>query len=137
MSSHLVVVESPTKAKTIKKFLGKDFEVQASMGHIRDLPSSGLSVDVDNGFEAQYEIPEGKEATVKSLQKALNAADDLWIATDEDREGEAIGWHLTQALKLKKGQTIRRIVFHEITKSAIEEAVANPREIDEKLVEAQ
>lgn len=137
MPSHLVVVESPTKAKTIKKFLGKEYEVQASMGHIRDLPSSGLAVDVDGKFEAEYEIPEEKKAVVKSLQKALNEADDLWIATDEDREGEAIGWHLTQALKVKKGQSIKRIVFHEITKTAIDAAVANPREIDGNLVEAQ
>ncbi|MBM3230885.1 type I DNA topoisomerase [Candidatus Peregrinibacteria bacterium] len=137
MPTHLVVVESPTKAKTIKKFLGKDFEVQASMGHIRDLPSSGLAVDIESGFEAEYEVPEEKQATVKGLQKLLKDADDLWIATDEDREGEAIGWHLTKALKLKKGQTIKRIIFHEITKAAIDEAVKNPRDIDENLVEAQ
>lgn len=137
MSKHLVIVESPTKAKTIKKFLGKDYDVQASMGHVRDLPSSGLAVDVDDGFEAEYEIPEEKKATVKALQKSLDTAEDLWIATDEDREGEAIGWHLTKALKRKNKQPIKRIVFHEITKGAIEEAVANPRDIDENLVEAQ
>lgn len=135
--SHLVIVESPTKAKTIKKFLGKDYAVHASMGHVRDLPSSGLAVDVDNNFEPEYEISEDKKSVISTLQKELKTADSLWIATDEDREGEAIGWHLIQALKVKKEQPIHRIVFHEITKTAIEEAVANPREINEKLVEAQ
>ena len=135
--SQLVIVESPTKAKTIKKFLGKDYNVQASMGHIRDLPSSGLAVDVDGDFEPEYEIPDEKKGTVTALRKAMKEADGLWIATDEDREGEAIGWHLIQALKPKKEQKVQRIVFHEITKGAIDEAVANPREIDKKLVEAQ
>lgn len=135
--SHLVIVESPTKAKTIKKFLGKEYNVQASMGHIRDLPSSGLAVDTDGNFEPEYVVPDDKKSVVSSLQKALKEADSLWIATDEDREGEAIGWHLVQALKLKKDQDVRRIVFHEITKTAIDEAVANPREINTALVEAQ
>lgn len=134
--SHLVIVESPTKAKTIKRFLGKDFNVQASMGHVRDLPSKNLAVDVEGGFQAEYEIPEDKKSVIKNLQKTLNTSDELWIATDEDREGEAIGWHLLQALKLKD-QKVFRIVFHEITKSAIEEAAAHPRDIDEQLVEAQ
>lgn len=135
--SHLVIVESPTKAKTIKKFLGKEYSVHASMGHVRDLPSSGLAVDTDNNFEPEYEVPDGKKSVISGLQKELKNAEDIWIATDEDREGEAIGWHLIQALKIKKDQPIHRIVFHEITQSAIEEAVANPREIDDKLVEAQ
>lgn len=137
MSSHLVIVESPTKAKTIKKFLGKDYNVQASMGHVRDLPSSGLAVDVDSNFEADYEVPDDKKKVISGLQKALKEADHLWIATDEDREGEAIGWHLLQALKIKKEHKVNRIVFHEITKSAIDEAVKNPRDINEQLVEAQ
>ncbi len=135
--SHLVIVESPTKAKTIKKFLGKNFSVHASMGHVRDLPSSGLAVDVDNDFEPEYEIPEGKKSVITALRKEIKLAEDLWIATDEDREGEAIGWHLVQALKTKKTQKVHRIVFHEITKSAIDEAVAHPRDINLKLVEAQ
>ena len=135
--SHLVVVESPAKAKTIKKFLGKDYNVQASMGHIRDLPSSGLAVDTDGDYEAEYEIPDDKKSVVSNLKKALKESDDLWIATDEDREGEAKGWHLTKALKPKKEQKIKRIVFHEITETAIKEAIKNPREIDEKLVDAQ
>ncbi|MBU2259100.1 type I DNA topoisomerase [Patescibacteria group bacterium] len=137
MSIHLVIVESPTKAKTIKRFLGKDFSVHASMGHVRDLPSSKLSVDTENNFEAQYEVPKEKAAVIKKLQKELDSSDSLWIATDEDREGEAIGWHLTEALRRKKDQDIKRIVFHEITKEAIEEAAAHPRDIDLKLVEAQ
>ena len=135
--SHLVIVESPAKAKTIKKFLGKDYNVQASMGHVRDLPSSGLAVDVDGDFEPEYEVPDEKKAVISGLQKALKEADELWIATDEDREGEAIGWHLTKALKLKKDQKVHRIAFHEITKAAIDEAVANPGEINTQLVEAQ
>jgi len=137
MSNHLVIVESPTKAKTIKRFLGKDFSVHASMGHVRDLPSSKLSVDTENDFEASYEVPKEKAAVIKKLQKELDASDSLWIATDEDREGEAIGWHLTEALKRNKDQDIKRIVFHEITKEAIDEAAAHPRDIDLKLVEAQ
>jgi DNA topoisomerase I len=137
MPTHLVIVESPAKAKTIKRFLGKDYIVEASMGHIRDLPGSGLGVDVENDFEPTYEISEGKENVVKKLRAALKEADDLWIATDEDREGEAIGWHLTQALKIKDPSSINRIVFHEITDEAIKEAVANPRRLDMRLVDAQ
>lgn len=136
MSSHLVIVESPTKAKTIKRFLGKDFDVEASMGHVRDLPEGTLGVDTDD-FSAKYVVPKEKAAVVKKLQKALDGATTLWIATDEDREGEAIGWHLTEILKRKKKQPVKRIVFHEITKEAIDAAVAHPRVIDEKLVDAQ
>ena len=136
MSKHLVIVESPTKAKTIKRFLGKDYDVQASMGHVRDLPSSKLSVDTDS-YEAVYEVSDDKKKVIKSLQESLNSAEDLWIATDEDREGEAIGWHLTEVLKRKNDQPIKRIVFHEITQEAIDHAIEEPREIDERLVEAQ
>src|SRR5205814_10497413 len=96
MSTHLVIVESPAKAKTIKRFLGKDYTVEASMGHVRDLPSSTLAVDTEHGFTVKYEVPKEKAATVKKLKDALKESDELWIATDEDREGEAIGWHLTQ-----------------------------------------
>ena len=137
MMRHLVIVESPAKAKTIKKFLGKDYIVEASMGHIRDLPKSGLGIDVTNNFEPTYEVSEGKESVVKKLQAALKNSNDLWIATDEDREGEAIGWHLTQALKVKNVGNVKRIVFHEITETAIQEAIAHPRKIDQKLVDAQ
>lgn len=134
---HLVVVESPTKAKTIKRFLGKDFTVEASMGHIRDLPQSTLGVDVGHRFEPSYVIVEDKKTVVRNLKKALKGADDLWIATDEDREGEAIGWHLTQALGVDDPLQVKRIVFHEITETAIREAVEHPRHIDMRLVDAQ
>ncbi|MEI8230848.1 MAG: type I DNA topoisomerase [Candidatus Peregrinibacteria bacterium] len=136
MPKHLVIVESPTKAKTIKRFLGKDYDVEASMGHIRDLPSATLAVDTKT-FEASYEVSDDKKPVVKRLQKALDEAEELWIATDEDREGEAIGWHLLETLKRKKKQDVHRIVFHEITKDAIDEAVAHPRMIDQRLVDAQ
>jgi DNA topoisomerase-1 len=136
MPSNLVIVESPAKAKTIKRFLGKDFAVEASMGHVRDLPGSSLGVDVENGFEPTYEVPEEKKAAVKKLKDALKGGGELWIATDEDREGEAIGWHLTQVLK-RDPASVKRIVFHEITETAIKEAAANPRTLDMRLVDAQ
>jgi len=137
MPSHLVIVESPAKAKTIKRFLGKDYTVQASMGHVRDLPKSTLAVDTESNFEPTYEVPKDKKTVVKNLKAALKDADDLWIATDEDREGEAIGWHLVEVLKPKSSQKIKRIVFHEITNEAIQEAVKNSREINMRLVDAQ
>src|SRR3989344_1113045 len=127
MPSNLVIVESPAKAKTIKKFLGKDFAVEASMGHVRDLQEKKLSVDVKNNYEPTYVVPDEKKTVIKNLQKILKGAKQLWIATDEDREGEAIGWHLLHALKVpeKEHRNVRRIVFHEITKEEIEEAVEN------------
>jgi DNA topoisomerase-1 len=134
---HLVIVESPTKAKTIKRFLGKDYDVESSMGHIRDLPTSEIGIDTEHDFEPTYIVPKEKATVVKKLKAALKEADNLWIATDEDREGEAIGWHLLAALGIKKPETTKRIVFHEITEEAIREAVANPRTIDMKLVHAQ
>ncbi|OGJ57720.1 DNA topoisomerase I [Candidatus Peribacteria bacterium RIFCSPHIGHO2_01_FULL_55_13] len=137
MPQRLVIVESPTKARTIKRFLGKDFAVEASMGHVRDLPESKLGVDPEDNFAPQYEVPEGKKGVIKKLQDLLNKSDELWIATDEDREGEAIGWHLVETLKRKNNQPIRRIVFHEITEEAIKAAAEHPREIDLKLVDAQ
>jgi DNA topoisomerase-1 len=136
MPSHLVIVESPAKAKTIKRFLGKDYDVEASMGHVRDLPSNTIAVDTEDTFEPEYVVPDEKKSVVKKLKEALKKSTDLWIATDEDREGEAIGWHLTQVLK-RDPATVKRIVFHEITESAIKEAVANPRTLDMKLVDAQ
>ena len=134
--SNLVIVESPAKAKTIKRFLGKDFTVEASMGHIRDLPSSTIAVDVEHDFAPEYEVPEEKKTVVTRLRKAAKESDTLWIATDEDREGEAIGWHLCQILKADP-KTVKRIVFHEITEPAIREAIASPRTIDMRLVDAQ
>ncbi len=137
MPTHLVIVESPTKAKTIKRFLGKDYIVESSMGHIRDLPTSEIGIDTEHDFEPTYVIPKEKATTVKNLKEALKKADDILIATDEDREGEAIGWHLLEALKVKNPEKVKRIVFHEITESAIKEAVNSPRVLDYKLVHAQ
>ncbi|MGH7196295.1 MAG: type I DNA topoisomerase [Candidatus Saccharimonadales bacterium] len=136
MSKNLVIVESPAKAKTIAKYLGKDFVVKSSFGHIRDLPKKGMSVDIANNFEPKYEVSPDKKKTVAELRAAAKTADIIWLASDEDREGEAIAWHLSEALKLKPENT-KRIVFHEITKPAIEAAVKNPRSIDLKLVDAQ
>lgn len=137
MSKHLVIVESPTKAKTIKRFLGKDYAVESSMGHIRDLPTSELGIDTEHDFKPTYIIPKEKATTVKNLKAALKETGDLWIATDEDREGEAIGWHLLAALNVKHPEKVKRIVFHEITEEAIREAIAHPRTVDMKLVHAQ
>lgn len=133
----LVIVESPTKAKTISKFLGKEYDVQSSFGHVRDLPKSKIGVDTEHNFEPQYIIPVKAKKTIKELKAHLKKADEVVLATDEDREGEAIAWHLIQALDLTEGKNIKRIVFHEITKSAIEEALTHSRELDINLVDAQ
>ena len=133
----LVIVESPTKAKTISKFLGSDYKIESSFGHIRDLPKSTLGVDIEKNFEPEYVIPKDSKKKVAELTKLAKTAEEIILATDEDREGEAIAWHLIKALKLKDPKKIKRIVFHEITKSAIEEAIKNPREIYEHLVNAQ
>lgn len=132
----LVIVESPTKAKTIAKFLGKGFNVESSFGHIRDLPKSKLGIDVEHDFAPQYIIPTKAKKTVTKLKKLADKATEVILASDEDREGEAIAWHLAEALKLPTDKT-QRIVFHEITKEAIEEALAHPRTINNKLVDAQ
>ncbi len=136
MSKNLVIVESPAKGKTIEKYLGKDYTVKSSFGHIRDLPKKGLNIDIENGFEPNYEVPSDKSKTISELRKAAKSADTVWLASDEDREGEAIAWHLCQALKLDEKKA-KRIVFHEITKQAIEHAVANPRTVNMALVNAQ
>ena len=133
---NLVIVESPAKAGTIQKYLGSDYIVKSSFGHIRDLQDNELSIDVDNGFAPQYVIPSDKKKVVAELKKAAKEASMVWLASDEDREGEAISWHLFETLGLKQENT-RRIVFHEITKPAILNAIANPREIDMSLVNAQ
>ncbi len=135
MTKNLVIVESPAKAKTIEKFLSKDYVVRSSFGHIRDLPKKGLNIDVEHNFEPKYEISADKKKVVSDLKKAA-AGNEVWLASDEDREGEAIAWHLTQALKLDP-LTTKRIVFHEITKPAIEAAIANPRTVNRQLVDAQ
>lgn len=136
MSKNLVIVESPAKAKTIEKFLGKDYQVKSSFGHVRDLPKKDLSIDVENNFAPTYEISSDKKKIIKELADLSKNAELVWLASDEDREGEAIAWHLAETLKLKEDKT-RRIVFHEITKPAIEHAIENPRSIDQNLVNAQ
>jgi DNA topoisomerase-1 len=140
MAKNLVIVESPAKAKTIEQYLGKDFKVLSSIGHIRGIAKKTKdgkeAIDIKNGFKATYEIDPEKKKTVAELKKAVKAADTIWLATDEDREGEAIAWHLCEVLDLNPKIT-NRIVFHEITKDAIEEAIKKPRQVDMKLVEAQ
>ena len=133
---NLVIVESPAKAKTIEKFLGKDYTVKSSYGHIRDLAKKEMSIDVDDNYEPQYQISDDKKSLVSELKKAVKEADKVWLASDEDREGEAIAWHLQETLKLDP-KTTQRIVFNEITKTAILHAIENPRQIDMNLVDAQ
>lgn len=136
MAKNLVIVESPAKAKTIEKYLGKDFIVKSSVGHIRDLAKKGLGVDTDNNFEPNYEVSPDKKAIVKELKILAKKAEVVWLATDEDREGEAISWHLLEALELDEKKT-RRVVYNEITEEAIIKAINNPRELDINLVNAQ
>ena len=136
MSKNLVIVESPAKAKTIENYLGKDFIVKSSFGHVRDLAKKGLSVDIENGFEPVYEVSADKKQIVSELKKLAKAAEVVWLATDEDREGEAISWHLKETLNLEKKDT-RRITFNEITKSAILKAINEYRTVNQKLVDAQ
>ncbi|MDD3321641.1 MAG: type I DNA topoisomerase [Paludibacter sp.] len=136
MPKNLVIVESPAKAKTIEKFLGKEYQVMSSFGHIRDLAEKGIGIDFENNYQPQYVVSTDKKKTVTELKKATKGAEIVWLASDEDREGEAIAWHLYEELKLKKENT-RRIVFHEITKEAILHAIENPRDIDINLVDAQ
>ena len=133
---NLVIVESPGKVKTIQQYLGKDYLVKASIGHIRDLEEHKLSVDVAHGFKPEYVVPSDKKKVVAELKKLAAEADTVWLASDEDREGEAISWHLRETLDLPREKT-RRIVFHEITKQAILEAIEKPRDIDMNLVDAQ
>src|SRR3990167_4817447 len=132
---NLIIVESPTKSKTLAKFLDRSFSIRASVGHIRDLPKSDKdAIDIKGGFIPHYEINEDKKAIIDDLRKASEKADEIYLATDPDREGEAIAWHIAQVLNLRNS---KRIVFHEITKDAIQEALKHPRKIDEKLVKAQ
>lgn len=134
--SNLVIVESPAKAKTIKKYLGKDFDVVASMGHVRDLPKSKLGVDVEHDFAPQYVDIKGKEDLIKELKKKAKKSSTIYLATDPDREGEAISWHLAQMLGMNMNQQ-NRVTFNEITKTGVKNGMANPRTIDLKLVDAQ
>src|SRR5690606_20886449 len=136
MAKNLLIVESPAKAKTIEGYLGKDFMVKSSYGHIRDLVKTDDAIEVDNNFKQKYEVPAEKKAVVSELKKLAKSADTVWLASDEDREGEAISWHLFETLGLKEENT-KRIVFHEITKPAILKAIESPRKIDVNLVHAQ
>ncbi|MFZ1798558.1 MAG: DNA topoisomerase, partial [Chitinophagaceae bacterium] len=136
MAKNLLIVESPAKAKTIEKILGSDFEVKSCFGHIRDLEKGDMGIDVDNKFQPRYIVPDDKKKVVTELKKIAKKTSEIWLATDEDREGEAISWHLCEVLGLDP-KTTKRIVFHEITKPAIQKAVANPRTLDMHLVDAQ
>ena len=136
MAKKLLIVESPAKAKTINKYLGNDFIVKSSYGHIRDLDKGNKGIDKENGFEPKYVISPEKKKVVKELKDTLKSVSEVWLATDEDREGEAISWHLCQVLGLDE-DTTKRIVFREITKSAIQKAIEKPRVVDKYLVDAQ
>ena len=136
MAKNLVIVESPAKAKTIEKILGADFTVESSYGHIADLPESELGVDVDDDFRVKYVVSERSLPQVKKLKSLAQKAETVWLASDEDREGEAISWHLMETLELAETKT-KRIVFNSITKSAIERAINHPRKVDLNLVDAQ
>lgn len=136
MPKNLVIVESPAKAKTIEGYLGKDFKVTSSYGHVRDLPKGENAIDIKNKFQPTYEVTSDKKEVIKELKKLVKGADTVYLASDDDREGEAISWHLKEVLKLKDENT-KRIVFREITKSAITKALESPRSIDYDLVNAQ
>jgi len=138
MASKLVIVESPAKARTLNKILGRSYNVKASLGHVRDLPRASLGVDIDKGFIPQYVIPTKKKKIVGEIKKAASKAGFIYLATDPDREGEAISWHLVQAAKLDKDdRPVQRVVFQEITKDAVQNAFQSPRSIDMNLVNAQ
>ncbi|HEY8312356.1 MAG TPA: toprim domain-containing protein, partial [Gemmatimonadaceae bacterium] len=133
----LVIVESPAKAKTIGKYLGRGYKVRATIGHVRDLPEKKMGIDVDNGFEPEYVTIPGKEKTLAELKSAAKDSTQIYLATDPDREGEAIAWHVASQIKRKGGAPVRRVLFHEITRDAVRAAIANAGQINEKLVEAQ
>jgi DNA topoisomerase-1 len=136
-STSLVIVESPAKAKTIGKYLGRAYRVRATIGHVRDLPEKKMGIDIENGFEPEYVTIPGKEKTVADLKSAARDSREIFLATDPDREGEAIAWHVAQQIKSKNGAPVRRVLFHEITKDAVQLAIANAGQIDERKVEAQ
>jgi DNA topoisomerase-1 len=136
MGKNLVIVESPAKAKTIEGYLGKDYKVVSSYGHVRDLPKDDMAIDIENGFTPTYEISKDKKEIIKNLKKDVKDSDIIFLASDDDREGEAISWHLKETLKLEDEKT-RRIVFREITKNAILNAIKSPRGLDLDLVNAQ
>jgi len=136
-STSLVIVESPAKAKTIGKYLGRGYRVKATIGHLRDLPEKKLGIDIDAGFEPEYVTISGKEKTLADLKSAAHDSKEVFLATDPDREGEAIAWHVAGQIKRRGGAPVRRVLFHEITKDAVQRAIANAGQIDERKVEAQ
>jgi DNA topoisomerase-1 len=136
-STSLVIVESPAKAKTIGKYLGRGYRVKATIGHLRDLPEKKLGIDIDKGFEPEYVTIAGKEKTLAELKTAAHDSKEIFLATDPDREGEAIAWHVADQIKRRGGAPVRRVLFHEITKDAVQRALAAAGQIDEKKVEAQ
>src|SRR5881227_1296995 len=136
-STSLVIVESPAKAKTIGKYLGRAYRVRATVGHVRDLPEKKMGIDIDNGFQPEYVTIPGKEKTVAELKSAARDSREIFLATDPDREGEAIAWHVEQQIKSKNGAPVRRVLFHEITRDAVQAAIANAGQIDERKVDAQ
>src|SRR6266446_6847047 len=136
-STSLVIVESPAKAKTIGKYLGRAYKVRATIGHVRDLPEKKMGIDIDNGFQPEYVTIPGKEKTVAELKSAARDSREIFLATDPDREGEAIAWHVAQQIKSKNGAPVRRVLFHEITRDAVQLAIQNAGEIDERKVDAQ
>ena len=136
-STSLVIVESPAKAKTIGKYLGRLYRVRATIGHVRDLPEKKMGIDIENGFQPEYVTIPGKEKTVAELKSAARDSREIFLATDPDREGEAIAWHVAQQIKSKNGAPVRRVLFHEITRDAVQLAIQNAGEIDERKVDAQ
>ncbi|HJP58695.1 MAG TPA: toprim domain-containing protein, partial [Gemmatimonadaceae bacterium] len=136
-TTSLVIVESPAKAKTIGKYLGRSYRVRATVGHVRDLPEKKMGIDIENGFEPEYVTIPGKEKTLAELKSAARSSREVFLATDPDREGEAIAWHVAQQIKSRNGAPIRRVLFHEITRDAVQNALANAGEIDEHKVDAQ
>src|SRR5919205_867301 len=136
-NTSLVIVESPAKAKTIGKYLGRSYRVRATIGHVRDLPEKKMGIDIENGFEPEYVTIPGKEKTLAELKSAARTSREIFLATDPDREGEAIAWHVAQQIKSRNAPPVRRVLFHEITRDAVQNALANAGDIDERKVDAQ
>src|SRR5215467_7319993 len=137
MAKNLVIVESPAKARTLEKYLGRDFTVKASVGHVMDLPKSKLGVDIENDFEPQYQVLHGKKKVIDDLKKAAKGKENIYLAPDPDREGEAIAWHIAEKIGDSRRQNVHRVLFNEITKRAVEEAIRHPHALDRDLYEAQ
>jgi len=133
VAKHLVIVESPAKAKTLSKYLGRDYQVKASVGHVMDLPKSKLGVDIENDFAAEYHVIQGKMSVLADIKKAAKDKENVFLASDPDREGEAIAWHIAQKLGYPRKKNVRRVLFNEITKKAVQDAIKQPRDLDRHL----